>query len=222
MESQNPESLASVESRCCDCVQQISFGVLSLKTALSYYDDDRVTMPTIVLVGPPGVGKTTIGKLLAERLELPHQDSDDAIVGGIGMSIPQIFEAYGEPEFRRLESETIERALQGFGGVLSLGGGAVMMPETQRALANYRADGGLVVFLDMDVEAAAPRLAEGGRPLLNGSDAVTQWRKLYDTRSTTYEAVSSFRVDTTRATSFRVVTEILANRGHALARGEFR
>jgi len=222
MESQNPESLSSVGHRCCDCTQQISFGVL-LKTVLSYYDDDRAAaMPAIVLIGPPGVGKTTIGKLLAERLELPHQDSDDAIVSETGMSIPQIFETCGEPEFRRLESETIERALHSFGGVLSLGGGAVMTPETQGALANYQAEGGVVVFLDMDFEAAAPRLAEGGRPLLSGSDAMAQWRKLYDTRSTTYAAVSSFRVDTTRATPFRVVTEILVNRDHALARGGSR
>lgn len=75
-----------------------------------------------VLVGMPGVGKSTVGKLLAKDLELPFADSDALIVSETGQSIPEIFQTVGEEGFRRLEADIIARTLADFDGVLSLGG----------------------------------------------------------------------------------------------------
>jgi len=181
-----------------------------MKTAVALNPEPSETIrPAYVLVGPPGVGKTTIGKLLAERLELLHQDSDDAVVEASGMSIPQIFEVYGEPEFRSREVEAVCALLNNFNGVVSLGGGAVMAPETQRALTGYKLNGGLVVYLDMNAEAAGWRLHDGERPLLSGSDVVAKWQHLTDSRRGTYSLVSSFQVDTSSLTPFQVVEQIL-------------
>lgn len=183
-----------------------------MKTALDLGEPSETTSPAFVLIGPPGVGKTAIGKLLAERLELKHKDSDDAVVARSGLAIPEIFAQYGEPEFRRLEADSIAELLTGFAGVLSLGGGAVMTPQTQQALAEYSANGGLVVYLDMDAETAGQRLVPDGRPLLSGDDPLTKWQQLSETRRPTYARVSDFRVDTSRQTPFRVVGQILVYR----------
>ena len=183
-----------------------------MKTALGFSGPNypsAVIRPAYVLVGPPGVGKTTIGKLLAERLELLHQDSDDAVVEATGMSIPQIFEVYGEPEFRSREVEAVCNLLNSFSGVVSLGGGAVLAPETLQALAEYKLNGGLVIYLEMDAGAAAFRLYDGERPLLAGDNAVAKWQHLTDSRRATYSLVSSFQVDTSSLTPFQVVEQIL-------------
>jgi len=183
-----------------------------MKTVLGFSGPDypeAVIRPAYVLVGPPGVGKTTIGKLLAERLELLHQDSDDAVVAASGMSIPQIFEVYGEPEFRSREVVAVCTLLNNFNGVVSMGGGAVLAAETQQALADYKLNGGLVVYLDMSADTAAFRLHDGGRPLLSGENAFAKWRHLTDSRRTTYSLVSSFQVDTSSLTPFQVVEQIL-------------
>ena len=174
--------------------------------------------PVVVLIGPPGVGKTTVGKLLAERLELLHQDSDDAIVAASGMSIPEIFERYGEPEFRRLEAETVAGLLTSFNGVLSLGGGAVMTPATQQALADYVASGGYVVGLDMNGDTAADRLHDGGRPLLSEGDALANWQKLNKTRHSVYRQVSTNTISVDQLSPFQVVDHIVILREVAESR----
>ena len=90
------------------------------------------TRPVVVLVGPPGSGKSTVGAALAERLELPLRDTDQDIETLSGTTIPDLFVERGEDYFRELESEAVRAALDSHHGVLALGGGAVLRPRPAR------------------------------------------------------------------------------------------
>src|SRR5690606_14443502 len=106
----------------------------------------RPVSPLIVLVGPIGVGKSTVGRLLAERRAGGHRDTDDDIAAARGRSTADIFVEDGEDAFRALEKDAVRGALRGHDGVLSLGGGAVLDAGTRALLAAQR-----VVYLSMDV-----------------------------------------------------------------------
>jgi 3-dehydroquinate synthase len=134
---------------------------------------------------------------LAARLGVPFSDSDDVIVAVARKSIPEIFAAEGEAVFRKLEAEVIATELQQFAGVLALGGGAVMTPETQANLATYVEAGGEVVYLDMNAQVVLERIAGGGRPLLEGPDCVERWQALASARQYTYRKVATIQLDTT-------------------------
>jgi len=120
----------------------------------------------IALIGLMGVGKSTVGKLLAARLDLPFVDADHAIEEAAGLSIPEIFDRFGEAHFRDGERRVIARLVKGEPKVIATGGGAFMQPET-RALILDRA---LAVWLDADVEVLTERVRRrsGTRPLLAG------------------------------------------------------
>ncbi|MFF2562044.1 shikimate kinase, partial [Kitasatospora sp. NPDC058060] len=92
-----------------------------------------MTSPVVVLVGPPGSGKSTVGRLLAERLGVGFRDTDADIEATVGKPIPDIFVDEGEPHFRALEAAAVRAAAEGHDGVLALGGGAVLA-EATRAL----------------------------------------------------------------------------------------
>ncbi len=118
---------------------------------------------TVALVGMMGVGKSTVGKKLADSLGAPFVDSDDEIVRAAGLSVPEIFERHGEPEFRRGERRVIERLLGGPPVVLATGGGAYMDPET-RALLKEKAT---TVWLRADLDLIWKRVnRRDTRPLL--------------------------------------------------------
>jgi shikimate kinase len=118
---------------------------------------------TIALVGMMGVGKSTVGKRLAQDLGLPFIDSDDEIEKAAGLSVREIFDKHGEPEFRRGERKVIERLLNGPQIVLATGGGAYMDPET-RALMKGRA---ITVWLRADLDVIWKRVSRRDtRPLL--------------------------------------------------------
>ena len=128
----------------------------------------RAPSRPIVLIGLMGVGKSTIGRRLASRLKLPFVDSDHEIEAAAGLSIAEIFERYGEAEFRDGERRVIARLIDGRRKVIATGGGAFMNDDT-RGLILERAT---AVWLDANVEILAERVARraGTRPLLAGGD----------------------------------------------------
>ncbi|MET9379749.1 shikimate kinase [Streptomyces sp. NPDC002928] len=147
--------------------------------------------PLVVLVGPMGVGKSTVGQLLAERLGVAYRDTDDDIVTEQGRSIAEIFVDEGEDAFRATEKRAVQRALAGHDGVLALGGGAVLDADTRGLLAGLR-----VVYLSMDVEEAVKRTGlNAARPLL-AVNPRKQWRELMEARRHLYEEIATAVVAT--------------------------
>jgi shikimate kinase len=164
--------------------------------------------PLVVLCGPMGSGKTTVGRALGRRWSVDLRDTDADVERRAGTDIPEIFRAHGEAEFRRLEHEAVAAALAEHRGVLALGGGAVLHPGTREALAAYVAGGGVVVFLDVSLEHAAPRVGlDASRPLLQG-DPRQRWADIMAERRPTYEAVATLRVPTDGRTAGEVAREI--------------
>ncbi|CAL8977547.1 Shikimate kinase [Cellulomonas sp. T2.31MG-18] len=152
------------------------------------------TGPRVVLVGPPGAGKTTVGLALASRWQLVARDTDSDVEAVAGKPVSDIFVEDGEARFRALEHEAVARALAEHDGVLALGGGAVLHPATQDALAAYRAGGGVVVFLDVSLAHAAPRVGfNQSRPLLLGNPRA-RWKELMDQRRPVYQDVATLVV----------------------------
>ncbi|KAA0919639.1 shikimate kinase [Dietzia sp. ANT_WB102] len=160
--------------------------------------------PVAVLVGPPGAGKTTIGRKLARRLDVPFRDTDHLIEEAEGRSIPEIFAVDGEPHFRHIEERIIGDTLASFDGVLSLGGGAVLSEETRRRLRGHR-----VVHLTIGVAEGVRRSQGPGRPLLAGGDATARYQALLTERSPLYREVAWTTVSTERRSSGKVVTDIV-------------
>ncbi|MFE7172807.1 shikimate kinase [Streptomyces sp. NPDC057616] len=147
--------------------------------------------PVVVLVGPMGVGKSTVGQLLAGRLSVGYRDTDDDIVAEQGRSIAEIFVDEGEETFRAIEKQAVHRALAGHDGVLALGGGAILDADTRALLAGQR-----VVYLSMDVEEAVKRTGlNTARPLL-AVNPRKQWRELMEARRSLYEQVATAVVAT--------------------------
>ncbi|MEU2201410.1 shikimate kinase [Isoptericola sp. NPDC019482] len=151
-------------------------------------------VPRAVLIGPPGSGKTTVGRLLAQRLGVAFRDTDADVEETAGKPVAEIFVDDGEPRFRELEREAVTTALACHPGVLALGGGAVMDEHTQRALEGYAAGGGTVVFLDVSLAHAAPRVGfNQSRPLLVGNPRA-RWVELMQARRPTYERLATVHV----------------------------
>ncbi|OIK28813.1 shikimate kinase [Streptomyces malaysiense] len=147
--------------------------------------------PRLVLVGPMGVGKSTVGRLLAERLGTGYRDTDDDIVAAEGREISEIFVDDGEERFRELEKAAVATALAEHEGVLALGGGAVLDPDTRALLGRHP-----VVYLSMDVEEAVRRTGLNvARPLL-AVNPRKQWRELMEARRHLYEEVATVVVQT--------------------------
>ncbi|WP_019137116.1 shikimate kinase [Cellulomonas massiliensis] len=171
--------------------------------------------PTVVLVGPPGSGKSTVAAALAERWQLAARDTDADVEATSGRTIADIFVEDGEPAFRALERAAVAAAVAEHDGVLALGGGAVLDPGTQALLAGYAEQGGVVVFLDVSLAHAAPRVGlNQSRPLLLGNPRA-QWQALMEARRPVYEAVSTVRVLTDGLTPAQVaelVEDALAER----------
>jgi shikimate kinase len=153
----------------------------------------------VVLVGPMGVGKTTIGKKLAKQLGRPFLDTDKEIVKDHG-SITRIFEKSGEAHFRKLESEYLLRALAS-DAVVATGGGVVTQEINRSALQGH-----FVIYLSSTGRHIAARLLAGRRPLLkNGID---DWKRIYEERKPMYEQVSSIEIETSSKSLSSIVCEI--------------
>ncbi|MFI8102949.1 shikimate kinase [Streptomyces sp. NPDC086023] len=160
--------------------------------------------PLVVLVGPMGSGKSTVGALLAERLGAPYRDTDADIVAAQGREISEIFVDEGEPYFRALEKAAVAAAVAEHRGILALGGGAVLDADTRELLA-----GQPVVYLSMDVEEAVRRVGLGAaRPLL-AVNPRRQWRELMEARRHLYTDVARVEVATDNRTPEEVAEAIL-------------
>ena len=145
----------------------------------------------IVLIGPPGAGKTSIGKALSKELELAFIDSDAEIERISGKTISEIFVDQGEAVFRKTEVETVTRILAEFEGVVALGGGAPINPEIQKVLLNSEYP---VIFIDVSISQAANRIGfNKDRPLLLINPR-QQWLHLMSERRPIYEKLATITV----------------------------
>ncbi|MFE0136566.1 shikimate kinase [Streptomyces sp. NPDC059037] len=163
-----------------------------------------MTGPQIVLVGPMGVGKSTVGALLAERLGTAYRDTDADIVAAQGREIADIFVDEGEPYFREVERDAVRAALAEHEGILALGGGAILDESTRALLASQP-----VVYLSMDVEEAVKRTGLNvARPLL-AVNPRKQWRELMDARRHLYAEVARAVVATDDRTPEEVAQAVL-------------
>lgn len=160
--------------------------------------------PVVVLVGPPGSGKSTVARLVAERLGVPARDTDDDVASRAGQTIGEIFVEHGEARFRSLELDAVAAALDEHEGVLALGGGAVLDEGTRRLL-----EGLPVIFLDVTIKDAASRIGlNRDRPLLLGNPRA-QWIRLMEARRAFYDEVASVRIDTDGKSPDDVAAEVV-------------
>ena len=161
---------------------------------------------SIILIGPPGSGKSTIGRAISRKLTISFTDTDDLIETRTGTSISQIFIDKGEPWFRELEKEVLQEELAKINGVLSLGGGAPLSDFSQGLL---RTSNAAVVYLDVSLATAAPRVGfNRDRPLLLNNPRGT-WQELMDKRRPIYEALATHVVKVDERAPRDIVDEIV-------------
>jgi len=151
--------------------------------------------PLVSLVGLPGSGKTTVGRQLARRLQLPFVDSDQRIEQRLGCSIREFFEREGEERFRDIEEEVIDAVTLDLPCVLSTGGGAVLRAANRQRLHAR----GQVVYLKSVPEELFRRLRHDmNRPLLQVADPLTRLRDLFQVRDPLYREAAHFVIETGR------------------------
>ena len=164
-----------------------------------------MTAPVVVVVGPPGAGKTTVGVAAAALLGVEFADTDHLIEAKAGKPIPEIFFDDGEPAFRALERAVIAETLGSFGGVLALGGGAILHEGTRDSLRGHT-----VVFLSVELSDAVRRVGLGaGRPLLTVNPRATL-KYLMEQRRPLYASVATHTIATDARTPEEIAAELAA------------
>ena len=167
----------------------------------------ETTLKNIVLVGPMGSGKTTVGRRLAHKLNQDFFDTDHEIIDKTGVTIDHIFDIEGEEGFRERESKILENLCQMSNIILATGGGIVILPKNRKILKNA----GLVVYLSSSVDQLLRRTAKSKtRPLLeNSTDRKKTITELVEARDVYYREVASFVVDTTGKKLHEVINIII-------------
>jgi shikimate kinase len=164
-------------------------------------------MPRLILIGPPGCGKSTVGAALAQKLTIDFIDTDVAIEASYGQKISDIFVDKGEEFFRDLEFNVLGQSLTEKDCVLSLGGGAPIAQRAQEILKTAQAP---IFFLDVSLAVAAPRVGfNRDRPLLLGNPRA-QWQSLAETRRPIYESLASFVIKVDAMSVEEVVDAIVS------------
>jgi len=164
--------------------------------------------PRVILIGPMGSGKTTIGSLLAEKLGLSFRDTDHLIEEQEGKTVSQIFLDQGEDAFRAIEKRVLREELLTDGTVLSLGGGAPISMDAQSAL---RAIASHIIFLDISLSTVAPRIGfNRDRPLLLNNPR-GQWQTLMEARRPIYEAIADATINVDDKSEEEIVTIVLSS-----------
>jgi shikimate kinase len=149
----------------------------------------------ISLIGLPGSGKSSVGRQLARRLQLPFSDSDHVIEQQLGCSIREYFEREGEERFRDVEESVIDELTQGGSGVLSTGGGVILRQANRRRLRQHSQ----VVYLNSSPDELFRRLRHDvNRPLLQVADPLNRLRDLHTLRDPLYRETAHFVIDTGR------------------------
>ena len=160
---------------------------------------------SLVLVGMMGAGKSSVGRKLATRLALPFVDADTEIEAAAGMTIPEIFEVRGEPEFRSGEARVIARLLDGGSEVLATGGGAYMNAETRKLIGQK----GVSIWLKADFDILMRRIRRRtDRPLLRTADPDTTLQRLIDERYPVY-ALADLTIESRDVSHEVIVDEVI-------------
>jgi shikimate kinase len=161
----------------------------------------------IILIGPPGAGKSTIGHSLAKKMKVKFADTDSLIEAKLDKKISDIFVDLGEPVFRAEELIVLADVLQSDNGVVSLGGGAPISLHAQELLRN---SGAIVIFLDISLGKAAARVGfNRDRPLLLGNPRA-QWNELMNSRRPIYESLATAVVTVDDRSVNEICADILA------------
>ncbi len=172
------------------------------------------TSLSIIFVGLPGSGKTTIGRQLARRLALPFVDSDHVIEQRLGCSIREFFAREGEDSFRDVEQQVLDDLTQTQAGVIATGGGAVLREANRRHLHER----GQVIYLRSSPEDVFRRVRhDTARPLLQVDDPLSRLRALFETRDPLYRETAHFVIETGRpsvATLVNMIAMQLELAGH--------
>jgi shikimate kinase len=164
--------------------------------------------PRVILIGPMGSGKTTIGSLLAEKLGLAFRDTDHLIEEREEKPVSQIFLDQGEDVFRAIEKKVLRDELLTDGTVLSLGGGAPISIDAQSAL---RAISSYIIFLDISLSTVVPRIGfNRDRPLLLNNPR-GQWQSLMEARRPIYEALADVAINVDDKSEEEIVTIALSS-----------
>jgi shikimate kinase len=163
-------------------------------------------MKSIVLIGPPGSGKSTVGRSLSRRLKRSFFDTDSMIEEKAQKKIGEIFVDEGEDEFRNLEYIVLQEVLQFPNSVISLGGGAPIKVQSQELIA---ASNVFVVYLDISLASAAPRVGfNRDRPLLLGNPRA-QWQTLNEIRRPIYQSLASMTIKVDDMKVEEIVSQII-------------
>lgn len=161
----------------------------------------------IFLVGLMGAGKSSVGRLISERLNKLFLDADAYLEEKAGLTIPQIFEEFGEDVFRQKECNAIDELTQLKNVVIATGGGAVVKPQNRF----YLKQRGIVVYLSADVEVLCERAlndTKNKRPLLQHVDPIERFKQLFESRDSLYREIAHIVIDTNHLDINSIVNEL--------------